>query len=243
MLNTPAHIPADTPPDAKSPYAIYTKAVERDFRREKRWKFFMLLFAILAVIGVGLGAYSAVISTATNLELVKVAQMQPVRYVERGPDGMDRVIAIRNTMDVNVGREMETLQWFVTWSRWISGEKAVNEFNRANARAKLAGSDAITAWDALQAADVDADKGYRRDVTGVVVAAQEVPGMPEGSRLYTLQWQEKTLHNGKIVKNETLMQNITITSGPPREGALDGVNITILTEPTVSFKQRDMNRR
>ena len=243
MLDTRAHLPADVPADAQSPYADYSKAVEREFRREARWtRAVWFLGAVIAINTVGT-VFGIFLSVRTDMELVKVAQQQPVRYFERGPDVQDRVIAVRNTMDVNKGREMETLSWFVTWSRWISGEKAINDANRAAARAKLAGQDAIATWDRIKAEDPAADKGYRRDVTGVVVAEQHVPGMPDNARLYTLQWQEKTLQNGKLVKDETLMQNITIVNGPPREGALDGVNVTLLTEPTVSFKQREVARR
>ena len=242
MLDVKAHVPADVPADAQSPYAAYTAATEREFRRERRVRIALWVMGTVLAVNT-LATYAGVyVSTSTNLELVKVAMTQPVRYVERGPDGQDRVIAVRNTMDPNKGRQMETLQWFVTWSRWISGEKAVNDANRAAARAKLAGQDAINTWDRIKAEDPDAEKGYRRDVTGVVVAEQNVPGMPDNARLYTLQWQEKTLQNGKVVKDETLMQNITIMNGPPREGALDGVNITLMTEPTVSFKQREIRR-
>ena len=243
MLNTPVYASAIPPKDAQSPYGDYSKAVERDFRRDKRYLVTIVTLTACLAVSAGFNLFSSVVATQTNLELTKVAMMQPVRYVERGPDGIDRVIAVRNTMDTDKGREMETLSWFVTWSRWISGETAVNEANHAAARAKLAGADAVATWDRLRAADVKAKDGYRRDVSGVVVAEQDVPNMPEGARLYTLQWQEKTLQSGKIVKDETLMQNITIMSGQPREGALDGVNITLLTEPTVSFKQRETSRR
>lgn len=243
MLDTRAYVPADVPAAAQSPYGDYSKAVEREFRREARWTRAVWFLGGVIAINTALTFGGVFLSVRTDMELAKLAQQQPVRYVERGPDGIDRVIAVRNTMDTNKGREMESVQWFVTWSRWVSGEKAINDAYRTHARAKLAGSDAITTWDRIKAEDPAADKGYRRDVTGVVVAEQNVPGLPEGSRNYVVQWQETTLQNGKIVRDETLMQNITITNGPPREGALDGVNITLLTEPTVSFKQREVARR
>lgn len=243
MLDTTAYVPADTPPEAQSPYADYSAAVEREFRRERRsWRAIVILSTALAA-SVLVSGYAAAIATHTNLQLTQLHQQQPVRFVERGPDGIDRVIAVRNTMDVNKGREMETLQWFVTWSRWISKDKAVNDAYRVAARAKLAGSDAVNIWDTLRSADLEENKNNVRDVTDVVVAEQNVPGMPEGARLYTAQWQEKTLSDGKVIREQTMMQNLTIVSGPPREGSWDGVNVTLLTEPVVSFKQRQANRR
>jgi type IV secretory pathway TrbF-like protein len=233
------YIPADVPEDAKSDYAKYSKTVERQFRHESRWTRAMWVIAAVTILNGATNLYSSVIATATNLELVKVAMQQPVRYVERGSDGIDRVIAVRNTMDVNKGREMETVMWFVTWSRWISGEKAVNEVNRAAARAKLAGQEATNRWEQLVSKDPDPRLGTVRDVLGVVVAEQDIIGLEPGKRNYQISWQEKTLRNGKVTSDTTMTMNVTIIQGPPRDGALDGVNIVLLTEPTPHIKQRN----
>lgn len=232
------YVPADIPDSAKSEYAKYTEAVEREFRRDARHSRALWFFGVAIAASTVASVYSAVISTATNMELVKVSMHQPVRYVERGPDGMDRVIAVRNTLDADKGREMETVQWFVVWSRWVSAEKAVTEMHRTAARNKLAGPEAVARWDGITSNDLDAKDGYVRDVLGVVVAEQEIAGLEAGKRNYQVSWQEKTLRNGKVTSDKTMTMNITVIQGPPRDGALDGVNVVLLTEPTAHVKQR-----
>lgn len=234
------HVPADVPEDAKSEYAKYTKAVERQNRRDVRMIRWIAISGITSAVAVVVSFFGVIVASSTNLELTKVAMQQPVRYVERGAtDGIDRVIAVRNTMDADKGREMETVQWFVTWSRWVSGEEAVTKMHRKSARAKLAGQEAISRFEGIIAKDeCKPEAGCVRDVLGVVVAEQDIPGLEEGKRNYQLSWQEKTLRNGRVTSDMTMTQNITIVQGPPRDGALDGVNIILLTEPTPHIKQR-----
>lgn len=235
---TNPHIPADLPNNVKSEYAQYTAAVEKEHRRDRRSMITICVLGVSLAVSALAGFGGIVIATSTNLELAKVAATQPVRYVERGPDGIDRVIAVRNTMDANKGREMETLSWFVTWSRWVSAEKAVTESFRSAAKAKLAGSEALNRWNEMIKSNPDAKDGYVRDVLGVVVAEQDIRGLEAGKRNYQISWQEKTLRNGKVTSDVTMTMNLTIIQGPPREGALDGVNIVLLTEPTPHVKQR-----
>jgi type IV secretory pathway TrbF-like protein len=235
---TNPHIPADIPQAVMSEYAIYTEAVEKEHRKDRRSKIAICTLAVSLAVATVASLGGIVIATSTNLELAKVAATQPVRYVERGPDGIDRVIAVRNTMDVDKGREMETLVWFVTWSRWVSSEAAVTKTFRASAKAKLAGDEALNRWLAITKDDCDPKDGCVRDVLGVVVAEQEIRGLETGKRNYQLSWQEKTLRNGKVTSDATMTMNVTIIQGPPREGSLDGVNIVLLTEPTPHVKQR-----
>ncbi len=233
-----AYIPADIPQDAKSEYAKYTAAVERDISRENRRNRAVWVMVVFVGIGFVIDVAEFGLGIRNDLELVKVAMHQPVRYIERGPDGMDRLIAVRNTVSNDKGREMETVNWFVSWSRWISPDKAVTSMHRSAARAKLAGPDAVNRWDAIIANDPDSKDGYARDVLGVVVAEQEIVGLEPGKRNYQVSWQEKTLRNGKVVSDKTMTQNITVIQGPPRDGAWDGVNVVLLTEPTAHIKQR-----
>ncbi len=232
-----SHVPSDPPKSAQAPYANYSAAVEREFRRERRWKFSVGVLAAAFVANAGVTAFGVFIATKTNLDLVQVAQSWPVRYVERGPDGHDRTIFFKQTATPEAGHVMETIKWFVTWSRWISPDEDLMRFNRAEAKVKLVGGSAIEQWNAQIAEAPDPKKGYKRDVVDVVVS-NNVTGDNKQSDVYLAQWQEKTLLNGKVIDDRTMMQVIGVVHGPSRAGAYDGVNIVHLTDPTPAPKQR-----
>lgn len=109
---------------------------------------------------------------------------------------------------------------------------ARRSLDRAAARARLVGG-AERKWDALLAGDLDPAEGWTRDVADLVLEEREHD--PEtGLSSFHAVWTETLFKDFRPVRRSLMSAAVVTLDGPPREGALDGVNVSGFSEPAAT---------
>ena len=214
----------DPPAAAVPPSSRYGTAMAARASREQAMLRAMRLYYGAAI---AFGAWAALM-TWDNLQMsrnhARIAETKPVHVLERTADGHQRLVLVDNLLTAGKGARIEAVSWFVRWSRTIGVDPVIHQRDRLAALSRLNNLDAQRKWQDLAETDLKREDGWTREVEILDVVEQDYdPGRRAAT--FLVRWKERAYRQFRLDREVERLGTVVTFDQPPREGALDGVNV------------------